>query len=377
MRIGIEAQRIQRKKKHGMDIVAVEIIRQLQLIDTENEYFLFVKPDVDKDVIEETVNFKIVELPAKSYIDWELIALPKAVRSLKIDLLHCTSNTAPRRINIPLIVTVHDIIYLEKLHLKQGTWYQKLGNLYRRWNVPQAMKNASRIITVSRFEEANIRQRFPERSNDIYTVYNAASLEFRPIDSAGTLDEARKRYNLPNNFLFFLGNTDPKKNVRNVLLAYALYRENMVNALELVMPDLNEKYLSDMLDDIGHTSLREHIFLTGYIPNKELPLIYNLSQFFLYPSLRESFGIPILEAMQCGKAVITSTTSSMPEIADGAALLVDPKDPRAIAHAIAHMHSDSTYRKEMEQKGLERSRFFSWKKSAEQVLNHYKSLLHG
>ena len=141
MRIGIEAQRIFRKKKHGMDMVALEFIRALQHMDKENEYYIFIKPDEDV-CLEETENFKIVLLSALSYIDWEQIRLPIAVKKCKLDLLHCTSNTAPLFCSVPIILLLHDIIYLERhpLKSKTATLYQKSGNLYRRWLIPKVVK---------------------------------------------------------------------------------------------------------------------------------------------------------------------------------------------------------------------------------------------
>ncbi len=130
MRIGIEAQRIFRKKKHGMDIVALEFIRALQTIDTVNEYYIFIKDDVDH-CLNETKNFKIILVSGKTYIDWEQFSLPKAVKKYKVELLHCTSNTAPLYINVPLVLLLHDIIYIEEnpLASNTATWYQKMGNL--------------------------------------------------------------------------------------------------------------------------------------------------------------------------------------------------------------------------------------------------------
>jgi len=142
------------------------------------------------------------------------------------------------------------------------------------------------------------------------------------------------------------------------------------------MPDLQASYLDSLLAEIGDDQLRSHIHLTGYVPNKELPLIYNLAQFFLYPSKRESFGIPILEAMQCGKAVITSTTSSMPEIAQDAALLVDPSSIDAISTAILELSANDNLRRSLGEKGLARAKDFSWTLSAKQVLTHYEAIVH-
>ena len=164
MKIGIEAQRIFREKKHGMDMVALELIRNLQLIDTENEYVIFVKPDKDRDVIKETPNFRIVELGGGFYPLWEQIALPRAARKNDCRILHCTSNTAPLFTSVPLMVTLHDIIYMESSYLKilkgTGTWYKKFGNVYRRIVVPAIIRKSLGIITVSDFEKKRIAKFF-------------------------------------------------------------------------------------------------------------------------------------------------------------------------------------------------------------------------
>jgi hypothetical protein len=136
MRIGIEAQRLFRPHKHGMDRVALELVKNLQLIDKENDYFVFVKPDCDASVISKTSNFRIVEIPGGPYPWWEQFKLPKIVKAHDCDILHCTSNTAPFFSKTPLITTLHDIIYMEgsifKLLFNKASLYQKLGNLYRR-----------------------------------------------------------------------------------------------------------------------------------------------------------------------------------------------------------------------------------------------------
>src|SRR5579864_898309 len=139
MRIGIEAQRIFRPKKHGMEVVAMELIRQLQQQDTTNEYVIFAKNDTDRECILPTKNFTIQTPPGKTYIDWEQLQLPRAVEKANLDILHCTCNTAPLFPGAPLLLTLHDIIYLEKTDFN-GTAYQNFGNLYRRWDVPRIVK---------------------------------------------------------------------------------------------------------------------------------------------------------------------------------------------------------------------------------------------
>ncbi|MGM0647332.1 MAG: glycosyltransferase family 4 protein [Bacteroidota bacterium] len=375
MKIGIEGQRLFREKKHGMDMVALEMIRNLQKIDTKNEYVIFVKPDLDNACLHESANFKIVELKGGPYPVWEQFALPRAAKAEGCDILHCTSNTAPVNTSIPTIITLHDIIYLEglKLNKKGGSWYQRSGNLYRRWNVPKVVKKASKIITVSNFEKILIDKHFNLPENSTKVIYNGVGEHFRKITNKNELESIRKKYNLPKQFLFFLGNTDPKKNTKNVLKAYARFITNN-NDIPLVMPDFGETYLKTMLAEIGEEHLRKHIHLTGYIINSDLPAFYNLSKLFLYPSLRESFGIPILEAMACGTPVITSNTSSMPEIANKAACIVNPHSPEEIASSIEKILKNQQYRKELSDKGIEQAQKFSWKTMAQNYLYYYKEV---
>jgi len=374
LRIGIEAQRLFRPHKHGMDIVVLELIKHLQRIDHENEYFIFVKPDVDNEVVQETPNFHVIEIPGGPYPVWEQILLPKAVQKAEVQLLHCTSNTAPLQAGLPLILTLHDIIYLETLNLRLGSWYQRLGNLYRRWNVPRIVPQCQRVLTVSDFERARIVERLPGPPDQVQVVYNSAGEQFQRITDQVALDAAKARYGLPERFAFFLANTDPKKNLRGVLQALAMLKKEGQLSFKLVMLDYKEAALTAILRELDALDLRSEILLCGYVPNHELPLIYTLATVFLYPSLRESFGIPILEAMACGTPVITSNTSSMPEVAGSAALLVDPFRPETIAAAILRLQNDPVEHAKLIAEGLQRVQQFSWHKTACQVLAIYKQV---
>jgi glycosyltransferase involved in cell wall biosynthesis len=372
MRIGIEGQRLFRRKKHGMDMVALELIKNLQKIDKVNEYVVFVKPDVDTSCIPVSSNFKIVELKGGIYPFWEQIALPLAVKREKCDILHCTSNTGPVFCPVPLIVTLHDIIYLESVSLfkKGSSAYQRLGNMYRRWVVPVVTRKSYKVVTVSEFEKNRIKD-FMKLGGNLSSIYNGVSEHFAKITDQSKLSETRKRYNLPNRILFFLGNTDPKKNTPNVLKSFALFNENSTVKYKLVMLDYEENALNSVLSDIGYPELRKDIIMLGYVPNSELPSIINLCELVLYPSLRESFGIPILEGMACGVPVITSNTSSMPEIAGDAAVLINPENPQEIADAISKVLNNSSLKSELSEKGIQRSAMFSWRSMAEKYLKLY------
>ncbi|MCX6245236.1 MAG: glycosyltransferase family 1 protein [Bacteroidetes bacterium] len=379
MRIGIEGQRLFRPKKHGMDMVALELIRNLQLIDHENEYVLFIRPDVDNTVIRETPNFRIVGLEGGSYPLWEQISLPKAAKKEGCDLLHCTSNTAPLSTDIPLVITLHDIIYMEKgfvsLLSGSGTPYQRFGNGYRRLVVPGLIKKSRKIITVSQYERQRISSFFGMKDDPRLTsVYNGVSEHFHPVTDPGVLGKIKAKYSLPDDFFFFFGNTDPKKNTRGTIKAFADYITRTGSKSMLVMPDFDRQELDKIIAETGNESLHDRIKLTGYITNTDLPAIYSQCKVFLYPSLRESFGIPILEAMACGAPVITSNTSSMPEIAGTAAAIADPYNPSEITDRMIALTTDTGYRNQLIEQGFLQSAKFTWRSMAQNVLEIYREI---
>lgn len=379
MKIGIEAQRLFRAKKHGMDMVALALIKNLQRIDTVNEYVIFVKPDQDTSCLPAADNFKVVELSsALGYAGWEQIELPKAAKKEACDLLHCTSNTAPLLTDIPTLVTLHDIIYLESVSIfkKEGTWYQKLGNMYRRFVVPTVVRNAAKVITVSTYEKRRIQHFFKLNEARLTAVYNGVGAHFEKVTDVVALAKIKEKYSLPERFFFFLGNTDPKKNTKGVLQAFADFNKKQSKKYHLVMLDYDQAELTKLLQQIDEPALQEFIHLTGYVPNEELPAIISQAQAFLYPSLRESFGIPILEGMACGVPVITSTTSSMPEVAgeDGAAILVNPLQTQEITKAMQRVVEDQALAKLLTEKGILRAKQFSWAHMAKSVLALYQEV---
>lgn len=375
MRIGIEGQRLFRLEKHGMDIVAIELIRHLQKIDTENEYFLFVKDGEDDDWFTPSPNFKLVRTKKAAYHVWEQYILPREVRKHKIDVLHCTSNTAPIWVKVPLILTLHDIIYLENFRFVsyQSTWYQLIGNFYRRWVVPSILKKSKRIITVSNSEKEIILHRYPQLKDKLEVVYNAMSDSFLSLKQEN-FAAIKEQYDLPDSYIFTLGNTNPKKNFPNVLKAYILYHKAVENPLPLVLADEPPGDLFKLLSVSIPPEVNADIHFIGYVKNSHMPLLYANSQMFVYASLRESFGIPILEGMAAGTPVITSKESSMPEVAGDAACFVDADNYESIAIGIEKLSSDATYAQELIQKGKERVKHFSWDISANNVLAIYKTV---
>lgn len=368
MKIAIEAQRIFRANKHGMDFVALESIRELQKIDHENEYFIFVTPGEDR-CLKESENVHIIELKCPTYPLWEQVALPHAVKKVMPDLLHCTSNTAPLQCSVPLILTLHDIIYLEKRHSSSFTWYQEMGWFYRRMVVPRVLANCEKIITVSQFERKRILDVLHLPEEQLVAVYNGFNRHFHLQPKA---PEITRKYIDAENYLFFLGNTDPKKNTPRVLKAYSDYLKQSGQKLPLLIADLKEDAVDRILEEEKITEIKSYIHFPGYIANTDLPALYGGAFAFLYPSLRESFGIPMLEAMACGTPIIAGNTSAMPEIAGEGALLVNPFNTKDITEKILQLENDETFYQQQVEYGLKRSQQYSWRSTAKSLLDIYK-----
>jgi glycosyltransferase involved in cell wall biosynthesis len=371
MKIAIEAQRIFRKNKHGMDFVALEILREIQHIDTENDFFVFVKPG-DDHCLQESCNMHIIEVKCPTYPLWEQIALPIAISKVKPDLLHCTSNTAPLFCSVPLLLTLHDIIFLESRQSNNSSLYQNIGWYYRRYIVPRILPHCKKIITVSNFECNNIKQKCELSQEKLITVYNSYSERFSPQENFNLITT---KYINAEKYIFFLGNTDPKKNVPRTLKAYSIYRKKSLNPKPLLLADLDEHILLAILKEQHIEEIRVYISCPGYVHNTELPFIYSGASVFLYTSLRESFGIPILEAMACGTPVIVGNTSAMPEIAGEGGMLVDPTNENEIADKILALENDTVLYNKQVMYGLERVKNFSWRKTSKKILKIYADIV--
>ena len=344
MRIGIEAQRIFRNNKHGMDYV---------------------------DCLHDSKNVHIIEIGSNFYPLWEQFSLPRAVNQLNLDMLHCTSNTAPILCKIPMILTLHDIIFLEPRDKSNKSLYQNMGWLYRRFVVPRILKKCKRIITVSEFEYNNIISKLHIPEEKMVMIYNGYNEWFKPVED---IELIYQQYIEEPGYFFFLGNTDPKKNTERTLIAYSHYLEKSNVKRKLLMADLDRSFLDDIIERNHIENIKDYMVIPGYIKNADLPYVYNNAFAFLYTSLRESFGIPLLEAMACGTPVITSNTSSMPEIGGSEALMVNPQNADEITEKMLLLEEDNTIYQKQKEIGIRRAQQFSWKYTAEQLLTVYEDV---
>lgn len=372
MRIGIEAQRLLRPHKHGMDIVALELIRSLQAIDQENSYFIFVRPDQDEACLHLRDNFTLVRVTGPTYIYWEQVALPLAIRRYNLDVLHCTANTGPLLVNVPLILTLHDTLFLTPPAVgSTATAYQRFGNRYRALLVRRLIARCQTILTVSSFSRQQIRADLEQPQLAIDVLHNGVSPRFSIPISLAQRCRAQTRYQLPDRYFLFLGSADPRKNMQNVLRAFLLYG-TIDETTRLVCSGQWPAGLSTWFTAEECLQLSRRCQFVGYIRAEDLPAVYMAASVFLFPSLSEGFGLPILEAMACGTPVITSTVTAMPEVAGQAALLVNPRLPAELAGAMERLVQDTTLRQTLIQRGKQQINRFSWTASAHQLQAIYQ-----
>jgi glycosyltransferase involved in cell wall biosynthesis len=238
-----------------------------------------------------------------------------------------------------------------------------------------ASRHASAILTVSQLSKNDIVRDLGIDPAFIHVTHAAVSSFFQPVDDPGRAGSLRSKYGLHSKYILGIGSADPRKNIETLVNSYALLPESLRTEYHLAIvwtaPVLAES-ISRRIDELG---IGQFVHFLYQVPNEELVFLYNEASLFVFPSLYEGFGLPVLEAMACGTPVVAANTSSIPEIAGDAALLVDARDTNGIAEAMAQVLSDGKLASEMVQKGLKRNSMFSWEKCARETLMVYSQTL--
>jgi glycosyltransferase involved in cell wall biosynthesis len=266
---------------------------------------------------------------------------------------------------VPTIVTVHDMSL--RLYPRCHPVRRLLLN---RPLMHVAIRNAAGIVTVSHSARRDLLRLHGVPADRVSVVHEAASPAFRPIADRARLAEVRARYSLPERFMLYVGTIEPRKNLMRLMSAFAIARQAGIRQ-QLVCVGPYGWASRDLAGHIEQLGLRDAVHFTGYLPFEDLPAIYNLGDFFAFPSLYEGFGLPVVEAMASGLPVMTSNTSSLGEIAGDAAETIDPTDTDAMADAIRRLAMDADLRRDRSERGLKRARQFSWTQTAREMLAVY------
>ena len=297
-------------------------------------------------------------------------AMPRAARRDHLDLLHVTY-TLPPFPRCRTVVTVHDISYAFFPRA-----FSPRDRLLLSVAVPLSMRRADRVITVSESARRDILRHYRIAEHKIVAIPEAAGEQFTPIRARDDLARVRARYRLPDRYILAVGNLQPRKNLRRLIEAFAILKEAERIPQRLVLVGKGLWRESEIFNAIGALGLEEEVIATGYVPDADLPALYSAADVFVYPSLYEGFGLPPLEAMACATPVITSATSSLPEVVGDAALLVNPLHTGELVAALRRVLTDEALRRHLTSAGPVRAAHFSWAETARQTLAVYHDVLH-
>ena len=298
-------------------------------------------------------------------IGWMQLCASRALDAVRPDVAHFTNGMIPAGSPVSTIVTVHDMslrLYPQCHPVRRLLLNRPLMHL--------AIRQAAAIVTVSHSARRDLLRLHGVAPERVSVVHEAASPAFRPISDPALLERVRATYGLPSRFLLYVGTIEPRKNLSRLFDAFAAARaQGMPHQLVCVGPYGWSS--SDLAGRIERLGVKDAVHFTGYVNFADLPALYNLGEFFVFPSLYEGFGLPVVEAMASGVPVITSNTSSLGEIAGDAAETIDPTSTDALADAIYRLATEPELRRELVRRGLERSRAFSWERTAKEMLAVY------
>ena len=325
------------------------------------------------DIIQGFSNILRVPSPFKT-LTWILLSLyakatGKTTKIKDIEIFFGTNFRGAFKKTLKNVITIHDMAHKYYPDTTSERIFKYLKKL------PQAAEKADLIIAVSENTKKDILKFLDVSDKKIKVVYNGVDRIFRPIKNKGLLDVAKKKYNLHEKFILYLGAIQPRKNITGLIRAYGMLCKESNFKHKLVIGGgvgWKNKDTYTLIEEIG---LKDKIVFTGYIPEYDLPLVYNLADIFVFPSFYEGFGLPVLEAMACGIPVVTSNSSSLPEIAGDAAVLIDPGSVNELAGGIRRILSDEDLRERNITKGLERANLFTWEKCARETLEAFSQVL--
>jgi glycosyltransferase involved in cell wall biosynthesis len=286
-----------------------------------------------------------------------------------VDIFHFPDFVLPPVRRGRRVVTVHDLSFL--LHPEHAD--EGLRNYLER-TVPISVRNADFVVVDSANTQNELICLMDADPAKVEVVYPAISEAFRPIDDQELLDGVRSKYSLHFPFLFWVSMIEPRKNVPRLLQAYARLKQEIDIPHRMVIGGGLGWMYEPVFQTVEELNLAEDVVFLGYVPDEDLPALYNLADVFIYPSIYEGFGIPPLEAMACGTPVVTSNTSSLPEAVGDAGLMAAPTDIAGIADAMGQILTNPSLRQDLQRRGLERARLFTWQASAEKILSIYRRL---
>ena len=350
----------------GNEVYIRNLLHEFARLDNYNEFTAYIaKPDAPRYLPSNIATRWVSNNPYKR-LGFDI---PRAVRADAPDVLH-VQYTGPLFTKVPLVVSVHDVSFLE---------YPQYFTRYRasqlRITVKRTVESAAAVLTPSEYSRRAILRHYEVAPEKVVVVPNAVSSEFRPIERQTAQATIQEKFGLSGPFILMVGDLQPRKNHLGLLHAF----EELIHAhphlpQHLVFVGKDTWYTKEVRRAIEHSSVRDRVHLTGFVDDADLIYFYGACDLFVFPSFYEGFGLPILEAMACGRAVVCSNTTAMPEVANAAGILFDPASGKEMTRAMADVLLDQDLRQRLERLGSNRAALFSWEKAALKTLDVYHSV---
>jgi len=368
LRIGIDGDTLGRKRT-GDESYLASLIRALAKVDGRNAYSVFVRDAARvAPQFEASPRWRFRNVRPASIWLRHPIGLPLALRRTPLDLLH-TQYFAPPLCPCPLVVTVHDISFAVRpeYFTRKDQWLLKAL-------VPAALRRAERIITDTQYTLRDLVRVYGVDPARVAVIPLAADPRYRPLDRQACRARVVQRHGVDARFILYVGTLQPRKNVDTLVRAYARFRrETGLPHRLLIVGKAKYKYDS-VFEAIRASGFESDIVLAGFVPDEELPIYYNAADVFVFPSLYEGFGLPVLEAMACGTPVISSSASCLPEVVADGGVLADPQAPEPFAAALARVLGSERLADELGERGRRRAAEFGWERTARETLEVYAAV---
>ena len=347
----------------GNEVYIRNLLNYFARLDKESEFFAYLsKPQADAEVPQRFVRRFVSENPFRR-LGWDL---PLRIRADRPDLLH-VQYTAPISPKVPVVVSVHDVSFLE-----YPQYFTRFRATQLKLTVRRTVEAAARVLTPSEFSRDAILRHYSIDPAKVTVIHNGASSVFRPAERQVAAAAVERRFHIRGPFVLTVGDLQPRKNHLGLLRAFErLTRAHSQLQHRLVFVGKETWYSKELHRAVEASSVADRVDFTGFVEDSELLHLYAACDLFVFPSFYEGFGLPILEAMACGRAVTCSNVTAMPEVADGAGILFDPHSPDEMARAMTDVLLDSQLRARMERMGIHRAAQFSWEQAAQRTLEVY------
>jgi glycosyltransferase involved in cell wall biosynthesis len=362
MRIGIETS-VLRSNRAGSAVYTRHLVTHLRELCADHRLFLYA---FGRGTTRTGARFERVIRDTV----WMHAALPLKLWRDRIEVFHATAFNAPLLMPCPSVLTVLDLTVVKHPEWFDHRWFYH----YTTRTLPVLASRADRIVTISECSKRDLMDHYGLPAEKIVIVPPAVDHRlFHATHHPESVRDAKARFGIDRKYVLSVGTLEPRKNLVRLVESFALLTAQADDCLLVVVGEKGWQY-DEIFRTVRALGLEDTVRFLGFVPEAELPLLYGGAELFVYPSLYEGFGVPILEAMASGCPVVCSNRSSMPEVVGDAGLMVDPEDPEAIAQAMRQVLSDSTLAKTLRGRGLERAQHFRWDCSARMLLTVYEGV---